>query len=135
MKIFELLNPDQPTDMGAGSPTAPMTAGGAMPAGTNPTGGPGMAAANATGASMTGTSNPSQPPMQTAGLGSMISDFFTTPQPIGAAKGTPATPAPPTPGQPPAQSSGMISRPFGNTAVGQTLDKINGGLQGNPPKP
>lgn len=120
MKIFELLSgATEPSESPTQSATAPITTPSMSPtAGTTP----GTTGTNAPGA-----------PMQTAGLGSMIGDFFSTPHPIGG--NTPQAPTPTTtPSGLPAQTSGSIfgNRMFGNSAVGQTLDKINTGLQ--PPK-
>lgn len=112
MKIFELLTGSTaPLD----NPNTPATA----PMMTPPAPAPTTAAAT----------QPAKP-MQQA---NMLTDFFTTPQPIGG----PATPAPagtPTPGQPPVQTGSNIpalQRPIGGTAGG-ILDKINTGLTNQP---
>lgn len=127
MKIFELLSgTTQPTDPASSGATAPMAnpAMGAMP---NPSMGAGAPAAG---------TNPAAP-MQTAGLASQVGNFFSTPQPIGGAKPPAAAPTPVAPNGQPAQNSGSVfgNRMFGNSAVGQTLDKVNGGLTGTLPKP
>ena len=121
MKIFELLSGDvgtepQPELQSAIAPIGAVQSPAAGPTGTTP-----------------GPAGTAQQPMQTAGLSDMMKDFMTTPQPIGGSAQPPTpTPPMPTPGQPPAQSSGMISRPFGGSAIGRNLDAINTGLQ--PPK-
>jgi|ERR1044071_10331025 hypothetical protein len=114
MKIFELLSGDPQSMMQQQPDVAPM--------------------ANAPSAMSMQPTQPMQQPQQQAGLWDMAKDFMSTPQPIGggANPAAPTPPAPTPPGQPPAQSSGMISRPFGNTSIGQNLDSINKGLQ--PPK-
>jgi hypothetical protein len=108
MRIFEILSGEAstPLDNNQGSATAPM----ATP-------------------DMGMSSTPSQPPMQQA---NMLTDFFSSPRPIGGSTPSPGTPSPTPPqpaGTPPAQTTGMISRPFGSSAIGQTLDKINTGLK------
>jgi hypothetical protein len=115
MKIFELLTgTTQPTPTSSMSPTAPMANTPASPSGSQPA------------------------PMQTAGMWDKISNFMTTPQPIGGnAAQTPSAPVPTTtPSGAPAQtSSSIMPRMFGNSAVGQTLDAVNTGLgAGKPPQ-
>jgi hypothetical protein len=115
MKIFELLSGETGTEAQPQADVAPMTEPSAA-------------------ASVGPMAQPSQmgQPTQTAGLMDKAIDFFSSPHPIGGAAPTPTPPTPTPPGQPPAQSSGIINRPFGSTAVGQNLDKINTALQ---PKP
>ena len=126
MKIFELLSGETQSPENPASATAPMV--NPSSAMTTPTVGTPTA-----GTPNAGTPTPNAP-MKTAGLGSMIGDFFSTPHPIGGTQApTPPTPTT-TPSGQPVQTPGSIfgQRMFGNTAVGQTLDKINTGLQ--PPK-
>ena len=105
MKIFELLS------------------GSTTPLDNNQAGGGSFATPQMD--AMSGSSQPQQQPQQQA---NMLTDFFTTPHPIGTPT-QPAAPAPQPAGTPPAQASGMVPRPFGNSAVGQGLDAINTGLQ------
>lgn len=87
-----------------------------------------------------GTSTPAQAPMQTASLWDTVKNFATTPHPIGGqananpggAAGGEANPNPQVnaAGQP-IQTPGSVlgQRMFGNTGVGQVLDKINTSMQ------